>query len=156
MLTWLATFLVGLSIVLRGASVHRPPLGNLHEFVAAASFVLLLAFSAWGLRRNVDWLGAFVTAPVLLMLGSATTFWYTEAAQLMPSLRSSWLVIHVSVATISVGVFTLAAMVALALSADRPRRVARRGLRERAGPAAARSPCPRPPNSSGCPMGCTS
>lgn len=114
MLTWLATFLVALSIVLRGASVHRPPLGNLHEFVAAASFVLLLAFSAWGLRRNVDWLGAFVTAPVLLMLGSATTFWYTDAAQLMPSLRSSWLVIHVSVATISVGVFTLAAMVALA------------------------------------------
>ncbi|GAA1781069.1 MAG: c-type cytochrome biogenesis protein CcsB [Actinobacteria bacterium] len=114
MLTGLATLLVGVSILFRGLSVHRPPLGNLHEFVAAASFVLLLSFCLWGLKRNVDWLGAFVTAPVLLMLGSATTFWYTEAAQLMPSLKSGWLVIHVTVATISVGVFTLAAMVGLA------------------------------------------
>ncbi len=123
MLTWLAMLLVGASIVLRGASVHRAPLGNLHEFIAAASFVVLLGFCLWTLSRNVDWLGAFVTAPVLLMLGSATTFWYTEAAQLLPSLRSSWLVIHVTVATISVGVFTLAAMVSLAyLLIDRAER----------------------------------
>lgn len=124
MLTWLATLLVGASIILRGLSVNRPPLGNLHEFIAAASFVVLLGFSVWTLKRNVDWLGAFVTAPVLLMLGSATTFWYTEAAQLLPSLRSSWLVIHVSVATISVGVFTLAATVSLAyLLVDRSDRL---------------------------------
>ena len=123
MFTWLATFLVGCSIVLRGMSVHRPPLGNLHEFVAAASFVVLLGYCLWTLKRNVDWLGIFVTTPVLLMLGSATTFWYTEAAELMPSLKSGWLVIHVTVATLATGVFTLAAMMSLAyLLIDRAER----------------------------------
>lgn len=120
MFAWLATFLLAAAVTMRGASVHRPPLGNLYEFVTAASLVVMLVFCLWGLRRNVDWLGVFVTAPVLLMLGMAVTLWYTEAAQLLPSLRSYWLVIHVTVATISVGVFTLAAMVTvLYLLADR-------------------------------------
>ncbi|GAA1751766.1 c-type cytochrome biogenesis protein CcsB [Nostocoides vanveenii] len=120
MFAWLATLLLAAAVIMRGASVHRPPLGNLYEFVTAASLVVMLAFCLWGLRRNVDWLGVFVTAPVLLMLGMAVTLWYTEAAQLLPSLRSYWLVIHVTVATISVGVFTLAAMVTvLYLLADR-------------------------------------
>ena len=43
----------------------------------------------------------FVVTPVLLVLGLALTVWYTEASELMPSLRSYWLVIHVTVATIS-------------------------------------------------------
>lgn len=112
-LTWLATLLIGVAVVTRGASVGRTPLGNLYEFVLAASLVVLFTFSAWTLRRNVDWLGVFITTPVLLMLGVAVTVWYTEAAQLLPSLQSYWLVIHVTVATIAVGVFTVGAMIAL-------------------------------------------
>ena len=44
---------------------------------------------------------------MLLNLGLAITVWYTDAAELMPSLRSVWLAIHVTVATLSVAVFTI-------------------------------------------------
>jgi cytochrome c-type biogenesis protein CcsB len=44
---------------------------------------------------------------VLLNLGLAITVWYTDASELMPSLRSVWLAIHVTVATLSVAVFTI-------------------------------------------------
>ena len=53
------------------------------------------------------WLGLFVVGPVLLTLGLAITVFYTEASQLMPSLKSVWLVIHVSVAILSVALFTI-------------------------------------------------
>ena len=44
---------------------------------------------------------------MLLNLGLAITVWYTDASELMPSLRSVWLAIHVTVATLSVAVFTI-------------------------------------------------
>jgi cytochrome c-type biogenesis protein CcsB len=46
---------------------------------------------------------------VLLTLGVAVTLLYTESAQLVPALKSWWLVIHVSAAAISGGAFTLSA-----------------------------------------------
>ena len=107
-LTWLGTFLLVAAVVLRGASVHRAPLGNMFEFATVGSMFVMLAYCGWSLRRDLRWLGLFVVGPVLLTLGLATTVWYTEAAQLLPSLQSYWLVIHVTVATISVAVFTLA------------------------------------------------
>ena len=58
-------------------------------------------------RRDLRWLGLFVVGPVLLTLGLAITVWYTDASELMPSLRSIWLAIHVSVATLSVALFTI-------------------------------------------------
>jgi cytochrome c-type biogenesis protein CcsB len=110
-LTWLASFLLIASVALRGASVHRWPLGNMFEFAVFASMLVIMAFSAWSTRRDVRWLGLFVVTPVLLVLGLALTVWYTEASELMPSLRSYWLVIHVTVATLSVALFTLGAAV---------------------------------------------
>ena len=68
-----------------------------------------LAFCVWSTRRDLRWLGLFVIAPVLLTLGLAITVWYTEAAELMPSLKSYWLAIHVTVATLSVALFTIGA-----------------------------------------------
>lgn len=109
---WLATACIGVSMVLRGLAVHRPPLGNLYEFVCAASFAAMLGFCVWNQRRDVSWLGIFVVTPVLIMLLLAVKAFYTEASSLMPALRSYWLTIHVSMATISVGVFTLGAIVA--------------------------------------------
>jgi cytochrome c-type biogenesis protein CcsB len=49
-----------------------------------------------------------VAGPVLLTLGLAITVFYTDASELMPSLKSVWLVIHVTVATLSVALFTIA------------------------------------------------
>lgn len=109
-LTWLATALLGLSVLLRGLSVQRAPLGNLFEFAVTACLAALVAFAVWSTRRDLRWLGLFVVAPVLLVLGVALVSWYTEAAELMPSLQSYWLVIHVTVAVLASAVFFIGAM----------------------------------------------
>ena len=93
---------------MRGLSVMRPPWGNMFEFATTGSLAVSLAFCLISLRRDVRWLGLFVVGPVLLTLGLAITVFYTEASQLMPSLKSVWLVIHVSVAILSVALFTIA------------------------------------------------
>ncbi len=107
-LTWLGTLVLAASVVLRGLSVMRPPWGNMFEFATTGSLAVGLAFCILSLRRDVRWLGLFVVGPVLLTLGLAITVFYTEASQLMPSLKSVWLVIHVSVAILSVALFTIA------------------------------------------------
>ncbi len=105
--TLVATGLLVVSTALRGLSVQRAPLGNMYEFALSASCFALLIYSGWSLRRDLLWLGLFVAAPVLLILGFARGAWYTEASQLLPSLRSIWLIIHVTVATLTVGLFII-------------------------------------------------
>jgi cytochrome c-type biogenesis protein CcsB len=107
--TWLGGLLLLASVVLRGLSVHRWPLGNMFEFAVMGSMFTVLAYAIWSTRRDLRWLGVFITAPVLLVLGMAVAVWYTEASELMPSLRSYWLVIHVTVAVLATAVFTIAA-----------------------------------------------
>ncbi len=107
MLTVLGTVLVVVGVVLRAAEVHRWPLGNMYEFAVVGAMFVLLAYCFWSMRRDLRWLGLFVVLPVLLNLGLAITVWYTDASELMPSLRSVWLAIHVTVATLSVAVFTI-------------------------------------------------
>ena len=120
MLTLLGTALVVAAVLLRAAEVHRWPLGNMYEFALAGSMFTLLAYVGWSTRRDLRWLGIFVVVPVLVVLGFAEAVWFTEASQLMPSLRSYWLSIHVTVATIAVAVFTIgAALGVLYLVQDR-------------------------------------
>ena len=109
MLTLLGTALVVVGVVLRTLEVHRWPLGNMYEFALVGGMFTLLAYVGWAVRRDLRWLGLFVVGPVLLVLGAAITVWYTDASELMPSLRSVWLAIHVTVATMTIGVFTLGA-----------------------------------------------
>ena len=86
--TWRGGFLLVLSVALRGVAVHRWPLGNMFEFAVMGSMFTVLAYSIWSTRRDLRWLGLFITGPVLLVLGMAVAVWYTEASELMPSLRS--------------------------------------------------------------------
>jgi cytochrome c-type biogenesis protein CcsB len=106
-LTVLGTLLLVAAVALRAAEVHRWPLGNMYEFALVGSTFALVAYTAWATRRDLRWLGLFVVGPVLLNLGLAITVWYTDASELMPSLRSVWLAIHVTVATLAVAVFTI-------------------------------------------------
>jgi cytochrome c-type biogenesis protein CcsB len=113
-LTWLATFLVVGGTLMRMISVTRAPLGNMYEFVLVTSSFALLVYSAWSLRRARLWLGVFVVLPVTLMLVAAKLWWYTEASQLMPALESFWLVIHVTIACLSIALFVIGAALAAA------------------------------------------
>ena len=98
-------------VVFRAASVRRAPWGNMYEFsttfgmVAVGAYLLLLA-----LKKNVRWIGLFLTTTVLLDLGLALSVLYTSSDQLVPALHSYWLWIHVSCAIISGAVFYLAAV----------------------------------------------
>lgn len=135
-LTWLATFGVVGGTVLRGLSVQRWPLGNMYEFAIVAASFALVVFSTWTLKRDRLWLGPFVVLPVMVIL-VAGKIWYTEASQLMPALDNTmWLSIHVTLATLSVALFTIGAAVGVAFlvrdSAERRPRVTgwRAGLPE--------------------------
>jgi cytochrome c-type biogenesis protein CcsB len=107
-------------VIFRGVSANRVPWGNMYEF----SITGALAFSATYLfalnKYKLRWLGLPVSLSVLLTLGTAVTLLYRPSAPLMPALKSPWLVIHVSTAIISGGVFLLAnCMAATYLILDR-------------------------------------
>ncbi len=110
-LSWLGTFFLVTSVLLRGASVTRPPLGNMFEFATFGAMLVMVVYLGLSLKWPLRWLGLFVVVPVLLTLGLAMTVWYTAASELLPSLKSVWLVIHVAVATLSIALFTLACSV---------------------------------------------
>ena len=122
-LTWLSFLMLLGGVVLRGVWAGRVPWGNMYEFSITAALGILGVFLFLSIRHDVRWLGLFIVIPTLLTLGLAVTVLYTEAAQLVPALKSYWLVIHVSAAIICAGAFTLAAATAgLALVRSRAER----------------------------------
>jgi cytochrome c-type biogenesis protein CcsB len=107
-LTVLAFGLHVAAVVARGVSAGRPPWGNMFEFSTVGALAVTGVFLAMLARRPVRYLGLFVILPVLLTLGLAVTVLYTDSEQLVPALKSVWLVIHVSAAIISSGILTIA------------------------------------------------
>lgn len=93
------------SVLLRGLATDRVPLGNMYEFI---SFTCLLAIgtSLVVLRKpalRTAW--PFVLAPVLVLLFFGGTSLYSDAAPVVPSLRSYWLPIHVSIIGLGAALF---------------------------------------------------
>jgi cytochrome c-type biogenesis protein CcsB len=84
----------------------------MYEFSITSAFGVLVVFLVVSTRRDLRWLGLFIVTPVLLSLGLAVTVLYTESAQLVPALKSWWLVIHVLAAIVCAGAFTFAAATA--------------------------------------------
>ena len=100
------------AVVSRGISAERVPWGNMYEFsiTGALAFTGAYLFVLW--KYKIRWLGLPVAISVLLTLGTAITVLYVPSAPLVPALKSAWLVIHVSAAIISGGVFLLANCIA--------------------------------------------
>ncbi len=119
-LTWLAAGMLLAGVVLRGIWAGRAPWGNMYEFSISSALGILVVFLVWSTQRDLRWLGLFVTIPTLLTLGMAVTVLYSEAAQLVPALKSYWLVIHVFAAIIGGAAFTVGAATAgLSLISDK-------------------------------------
>ena len=95
------------SVVARGLSAERAPWGNMFEFSVTGALAVTGVWLAALTRRDLRYLGTFVVLPVLLTLGLAVAVLYTESAQLVPALKSVWLVIHVSAAILASGLFTI-------------------------------------------------
>ena len=112
-LSWLGTVLLAAGVLLRGLSAGRVPWGNMYEFSITGTLGIMAVFMVASLKRDLRWLGLFIIVPALLTLGLAITVLYTESAQLIPALKSYWLLIHVSAAIVSAGVFTVGASVSV-------------------------------------------
>jgi cytochrome c-type biogenesis protein CcsB len=120
---WFGKFAVGAAVLgllaqiaclgTRGFAEHRVPWGNMYEFVSLACAIGMTTWLAISLRKPVRHLGMFVMLPVLLLLGLAGTVLYVDAGPLMPALNSYWLWIHVSTASISVGIFMVGGVMAV-------------------------------------------
>ncbi len=107
-LTVLAFALHFASVVARGISAGRPPWGNMFEFSTVGALAVTAVFLALlAGRHQVRYLGLFIMLPVVLTLGLAVTVLYTESAQLVPALKSVWLVVHVTAAIIASGILTV-------------------------------------------------
>jgi cytochrome c-type biogenesis protein CcsB len=122
-LTWLAFGLLVVALIARAAWAGRAPWGNMYEYSLASAAAITGVFLLVSLRRDVRWLGLFVTMASLITLGVAVLLLYNDSPQLVPALKSYWLAIHVSAAIISGGAFTVgAAATILYLAADRAER----------------------------------
>ncbi|WP_251153453.1 c-type cytochrome biogenesis protein CcsB [Cellulosimicrobium sp. Marseille-Q4280] len=107
-LTWLGTALLLAAIVTRGIAAGRTPWANMYEFTLVGSFVALAVFLVVSLKRDVRFLGSFVTGLAVLFLVLAQNAFFVVATGVQPALQSYWLVIHVGVAIIATGIFTVA------------------------------------------------
>jgi cytochrome c-type biogenesis protein CcsB len=108
----LGFLLLLLGVVARGISAHRVPWGNMYEFSITGAMAFTGAYLIALRKNDLRWLGLIVATAVLLTLGTAVTVLYRPSAPLVPALKSTWLVIHVSAAIVSGGVFLLANTIA--------------------------------------------
>jgi cytochrome c-type biogenesis protein CcsB len=99
-------------VIARGVSAGRAPWGNMYEFSITGALAFTAAYLAALRKYDLRWLGLFVSISVLLALGTAVTVLYVPSAPLVPALKSAWLVIHVSTAIISGGIFLLSNIIA--------------------------------------------
>lgn len=113
-LTILYFLILFAGILTRGLSAARAPWGNMYEFSITGALAFTFAYLVASLKYEVQWLGILITFASLLTLGTAVTLLYVPSAPLVPALKSPWLVIHVSAAIISGGVFLLANCIAAA------------------------------------------
>ncbi len=101
-------------VISRGISAGRVPWGNMYEFSITGALAFTGAYLIALRKYDLRWLGLPVSIFVLLILGTAITVLYRPSAPLVPALKSYWLVIHVSAAIMSGGVFLLANTIAAA------------------------------------------
>ncbi|WP_369132917.1 c-type cytochrome biogenesis protein CcsB [Modestobacter sp. I12A-02662] len=112
-------------LVARGLATDRLPWGNMYEFATAVVLVAVVAYAVLAVRAPVlRHIGVFVLAPVVVSMVLIGLFLYTEAGPLVAALRSSWLAVHVSTATLGFGIFFVSG-IASVLYLVRSRRDAR-------------------------------
>jgi cytochrome c-type biogenesis protein CcsB len=95
-------------VVTRGLAAGRVPWANMYEFTLVGTLVTVVTFLVLCRTRDLRFLGSFVLGLTTIALGVSLVGFYTPAAGVEPALQSPWLVIHVSIATISTGLFTVA------------------------------------------------
>ncbi len=102
------------AVLFRGLAAGRVPWANMYEFSMTGTFIIMTIYLVALLRVKLAFLGTLMTALVLVLLGIATVQYRVGVSPLSPPLQSYWLVIHVFVAILGTGFFTLGATVSMA------------------------------------------
>ncbi|WP_106848593.1 c-type cytochrome biogenesis protein CcsB [Blastococcus sp. Marseille-P5729] len=99
------------ALVSRGIATERIALGNMFEFASAICIFTVGTYLVLAIRKpSRRRLGVFVLPPVVFILVLIGLKFYTQARPVVPALRSYWLGIHVSAATIATGIFLVSAI----------------------------------------------
>lgn len=122
----LATALLAAGVLIRALAIERVPWGNMHEFSITGSLVAAVVFLSFARTRLGRALAVWLVLALILVLGLSVTVLYVAPGPLVPALQSYWLVIHVGMAVLAFGLFTVAAVLSgLQIAAERSER---RGL----------------------------
>lgn len=103
-LVWLGIAVHFLQVVLRGTATHRFPWGNLFEYITMVTLFGMVITAFVIRRKSMRVMWPWVLVPVVAVMFYAGTKLYAETAPLVPSLRSYWFVVHVSVVSIGGGI----------------------------------------------------
>ena len=101
------------SIITRGLATDRAPWGNMYEFISLTCAACVVAGLVVLRKREYRPLLAFVLLPVTLLMFIAGRWLYTQAAPVVPALKSYWLAIHVSIISISSGVLLVSGVASI-------------------------------------------
>lgn len=96
--------------VLRGVAGSRVPWANMYEFTLTFTCVAVGTYLVVARKRDLRVLGTFVNGLAVLSLGIAVAVLYVRVQGTPPILDHYWLVIHVSTATLAMGLFAFAAL----------------------------------------------
>ncbi|WP_182171056.1 c-type cytochrome biogenesis protein CcsB [Flaviflexus equikiangi] len=111
--TTLAFALHLLGTITRGVAASRVPWANMYEFTLTFTCVAVAAYLVLARDRDLRVLGTFVSGLALLSLGVAVAVLYVRVQGTPPILDNYWLVIHVSTATLAMGLFAFAALMSV-------------------------------------------
>jgi len=101
-------------VVTRGMAAHRLPWGNMFEFTTVVVLVAVATYTALAVRApELRHIGVFVMGPVVLALVLIRFELYVQAAPLVAALRSWWLGVHVTTATLGFGIFFLSGIISV-------------------------------------------
>ncbi|KMM45546.1 cytochrome C biogenesis protein CcsB [Cellulomonas sp. A375-1] len=106
--TYLGCVLLFAAIVLRGIAAGRWPTANMYEFTLVGVFVATTVLAVVQRRRVIAFLGVVVMGIAVTALVVAIESFFVRADAVRPALQNYWLVLHVGVAIIATGIFTVA------------------------------------------------
>src|SRR5919106_1403737 len=122
----LATALLAAGVLARALAIERVPWGNMHEFSITGSLVAAVVFLSVARTKVGRALAVWLVLLLVLVLGMSVTVLYVAPGPLVPALQSYWLVIHVGMAVLAFGLFTVAAVLSgLQIVAERAERKGR-------------------------------
>lgn len=99
--------------LLRGIAAERVPWANMYEFALTGILLAVAVFIFAQLWNDLKFLGVYISGMAALFLGAGTVSYYIPISPLPPALQSTWLVVHVFVATLSIGFMAISSGLSL-------------------------------------------